>query len=283
MPGPAFEPIHLPEWAWRNGEARQVLSDRNAAGILHLAQQYAGASQHRIATATGILQGRVSEILKGNRQVTALEVFERIADGLNMPDDARVTLGLAPKRGGRAAAGLLPSSEIAHVFVDQEAAADEIRRLAQQATMVDVLAVRGLGLLGLNHSLLLGAVADGARDGPVGLRVLLLDPDSAAARQRAVEIGESPESFASGIRFTIARLRELAGTGAAAVEVACYDRLPVWRLIGIDSTLYVGAFAEAWEGHQSPLYKLTATPAGMLHRGLRRMLEDLRQHAKRII
>jgi serine/threonine protein phosphatase PrpC len=27
--------------------------------------------------------------------------------------------------------------------------------------MVDVLAVRGLGLLGLNHSLLLGAVADG--------------------------------------------------------------------------------------------------------------------------
>jgi hypothetical protein len=65
------------------------------------AQQYAGASQHRIATATGILQGRVSEILKGNRQETALEVFERNADGLNMPDDARVTLGLAPKHGPR--------------------------------------------------------------------------------------------------------------------------------------------------------------------------------------
>jgi hypothetical protein len=75
--------------------------------------------------------------------------------------------------------------------------------------MVDVLAVRGLGLLGLNHSLLLGAVADGARDAPLRLRVLLLDPDSAAARQRAVEFGESPESFASGIRFTIARLREV--------------------------------------------------------------------------
>jgi hypothetical protein len=48
--------------------------------------------------------------------------------------------------------------------------------------MVDVLAVRGLGLLGLNHSLLLGAVAEGARDAPLRLRVLLLDPDSAAAR-----------------------------------------------------------------------------------------------------
>jgi hypothetical protein len=92
--------------------------------------------------------------------------------------------------------------------------------------MVDVLAVRGLGLLGLNHSLLLGAVADGARDAPLRLRVLLLDPDSAAARQRAVEFGESPESFASGIRFTIARLREVAERGAANLEVACYDHCP---------------------------------------------------------
>jgi hypothetical protein len=92
-----------------------------------------------------------------------------------------------------------------------------------------------------------------------------------------------PESFASGIGFTIARLREVAERGIANLEVACYDRLPVWRRIGIDSTLYVGAFAEAWEGHQSPLYKLAASPAGMLQRGLRRTVEDLRQHAKRSI
>jgi hypothetical protein len=148
--------------------------------------------------------------------------------------------------------------------------------------MVDVLAVWGLGLLGLNHSLLLGAVADRAREAPLRLRVLPLDPDSAAARQRAIEIGESPESFASGIRFTIARLRELAEK-RRHLEVACYDRLPVRRLIGIDSTLYVGTLVEAWEGHQSPLYKLTASPAGMLQRGLRRTLEDLRKHAKGII
>jgi transcriptional regulator with XRE-family HTH domain len=283
MPGSTFEPIHLPEWAWRSDEARQILRDRSAAGILHMAQQYAGASQHRIATATGILQGRVSEVLKGNRQVSALEVFERIADGLNMPDDARVTLGLAPKLGGRAAAGLLPSSEIARVFTDQAAAADEIRDLARKAATVDVLAVRGLGLLSLNHSLLLGAITDGSRDAPLRLRVLVLDPDCAAARQRAGEIGESPESLSSGIRFTIARLGELADTGAVALEVACYDRLPIWRLIDVDSTMFVGAFAEAWEGHESPIYKLAASPAGMLHRGLHRMLEDLRQHSKRII
>jgi hypothetical protein len=125
--------------------------------------------------------------------------------------------------------------------------------------------------------------ADGPRAEPLRLRVLLLDPDSAPARRRAGEIGESPESLASGIRFSIARLRELAKTGAVTLEVACYDRLPVWRLIDVDSTTYVGAFAEAWEGHLSPVYKLTANPAGMLHRGLRRMFEDLRQHSKRIV
>jgi len=260
MAGSAFQPIQLPEWARRSEEASAVLRARDAAGIL---------------------QGRVSEILKGNRKVTALEVFERIADGLNMPDDACVTLGLAPRYGGRAADGSLPSTEITRVFPDQAAAASEIRLLARQATAIDVLAVRGLGLLGLNHSLLRGALTNQSREAPLRLRVLLLDPDSPAARQRAAEIGEPPESLASGIRFTLARLQEFAGTAAVALEV--YDRLPVWRLLDIDATLYVGAFAEAWEGHQSPLYKLAGTPAGMLHHALRRTFEDLRQHAKPII
>jgi hypothetical protein len=112
--------------------------------------------------------------------------------------------------------------------------------------------------------------------------VLLLDPDSAAARQRAIEIGESPSRSPAG-----SGLRSPASANwlrsAANLEVACYDRLPVWRLIGIDSTLYVGTFVEAREGHQSPLYKLTASPVGMLQCGLRWTLEDLRKHAKRII
>lgn len=74
--------------------------------------------------------------------------------------------------------------------------------------------------------------------------MLLLDPDCAATRQRAGEIGESSDSLASGIRFTIARLRELAVAGAVA---------------------------------------LVASPVGMLQRGSRRMLEALRQHSTRII
>ncbi|WP_438487469.1 hypothetical protein [Streptomyces sp. S186] len=38
----------------------------------------------------------MNEIINGRREITRLDVFERVATGLNMPDDARHLLGLAP-------------------------------------------------------------------------------------------------------------------------------------------------------------------------------------------
>jgi transcriptional regulator with XRE-family HTH domain len=64
--------------------------------IFHLLRQYAGASQTRIGIACGLTQGKVSAIMSGSHRITALEVFERIADGLGMPPEARLALGLAP-------------------------------------------------------------------------------------------------------------------------------------------------------------------------------------------
>ncbi|WP_449065466.1 hypothetical protein [Planomonospora algeriensis] len=64
--------------------------------MFNLAVKYSGATQVRISTATGIPQGRISEIIRRQRQVTDLEVFERIAAGLGLPDHARMLFGLAP-------------------------------------------------------------------------------------------------------------------------------------------------------------------------------------------
>ncbi|GAA3746951.1 transcriptional regulator with XRE-family HTH domain [Spinactinospora alkalitolerans] len=97
MPARALEPIGIPVWAWRREETRRLLQERDVAGLLRFAQRYGGASQTRLAAATGIAQGRISEILNGRKSVTAFEVFERIADGLNMPDPARMLFGLAPQ------------------------------------------------------------------------------------------------------------------------------------------------------------------------------------------
>jgi transcriptional regulator with XRE-family HTH domain len=76
--------------------------------LFHLLRQYAGASQTRIAIACGLTQGKVSAIMSGSHRVAALDVFERIADGLGMPSEARAALGLAPSRWGAAPTIAIP-------------------------------------------------------------------------------------------------------------------------------------------------------------------------------
>jgi transcriptional regulator with XRE-family HTH domain len=64
-----------------------------------LARRHCGATQHRLAAATGLTQGRISGLLRGSGgPVTSLEIWERIAEGLNLPDTARYVLGLAPEQ-----------------------------------------------------------------------------------------------------------------------------------------------------------------------------------------
>jgi transcriptional regulator with XRE-family HTH domain len=271
--------LTLPEWAWQRPEVRAALKARNVAALLKAVQQYTGASQSRIAVAIGLGQGRVSEILKGARTVTALDLFERIAAGLAMPDDARMLLGLAPRH----PAGLdhLSSSgraEILAVYPSQATARAEIEQRAARATAIEVLAVRGLGIIGMNDSLLRSRI----RDRAVAVRVQLLDPDGEAAHRRAAEIGETYGSFSAGIRLSVERLADLAGEGAA-IEAYVYDILPTWRVIGLDATLFISAFGESHEGHTSPMYKLTGSPHGALHRGFHRFMDELRRTSRRVV
>lgn len=273
-----FESITLPDAAWRTDAAVEALRSRDASGLLRLAHRH-GASQHRIANAVGILQGRVSEILRGQRKVEALEVFERIADGLAMPDHARIALGLAPRQdrsGGQSAEWF---GEIVRVFGNQAAAATDIQATARTAARIDVLAVRALGIIGMKDSLLRPAFNESSR--PIAVRVLLLDPDSNAAAARAGEIGESVEGFTAGIRMSIAQLRELSAV--ADVQVWLYEALPIWRLFGLDDTLYVSSFTATWEGHESPTYKISTGAGGALYGGFRRTFTDVLAHAQRVV
>jgi hypothetical protein len=283
MPGVTTEaptlPLTLPDWAWQRPEVRSALQQRDVSALFRAAQKYAGASQGRIATATGLLQGRVSEIIKGTRTVTALDLFERVADGLSLPDDARMLLGLAPRHpAGLDHLGSSGRAEILATYPTQSTALADIRGLASVARSIDVLAVRGLGILGLNDSMLRAAI----QSSRPAVTALLLDPECEAAQRRAAEIGESFGSFAAGIRLSVERLRELdqeIGT------VACYlySILPTWRVIGLDNTLFVSAFGESHEGHTSPMYRLAGSPHGSLHRGFRRFTTELRRTARQVV
>lgn len=229
-------------------------------------------------------QGRVNEIINRRREVVRLDIFERIAEGVGMPDDARHLLGLAAsreKRGGGPAFDLTAWPEIVRVYADQAAATEEIRKAARGAREIDVLAVRGLGLLALNHGLLRDALTRPVDEDRPMLRVALLHPDSPAVATRAAEIGESPDALSDGIRLTESRLRELADT--CHVEVYRYRTLPTWRVIRLDSVQYVGAFDAGWEGHESAAYKLVETPHGPVYRGHRRQFEALIADADRSV
>lgn len=271
--------LALPDWAWKQPKVRRALVDRDVAGLFRAAQQYAGASQSRIATATGILQGRVSEIIRGGRSVTTLELFERIADGLGMPDDARMRFGLAPRHpAGLDHLGASGRAEILAVYPSQSTARKDIAGLAATAREMEVLAVRGLGILGLNDSMLRAHI----QEAKPAVRVLLLDPDCPAAERRAAEIGESLGSFAAGIRLSVERLREL-NDEIGTVQCHLYGLLPTWRVIGLDSTLFVSAFGESHEGHTSPMYRLAGSPHGALHRGFQRFTDELRRTARQVV
>lgn len=141
-----------------------------------------------------------------------------------------------------------------------------------------MLAVRALGILGLNDSLLRANV----QRGTLTVRALLLGLDCEAAQRRAGEIGEESQSFTSGIRLSIARLREL-NEQTGTVRCYLYTMLPTWRGVSLDGTMFVSAFGETHEGHTSPMYRLANSPHGALHRGFRRFIEELLRTARQVI
>jgi transcriptional regulator with XRE-family HTH domain len=96
MPG-ANDLIHIPDSLWQRPETTAALRNRDIGRFFALLRQYAGASQTQIAIACGLTQGKVSDIMRGVQRVEKLDVFERIADGLALPDPVRVCLGLAPR------------------------------------------------------------------------------------------------------------------------------------------------------------------------------------------
>ncbi|MGH3908109.1 MAG: hypothetical protein ACRDTE_28600, partial [Pseudonocardiaceae bacterium] len=92
-----IKPITLDHAFWSQADVINALRNRDVGCLLRLIGVYAQASQTRIGTATGLSQGQVSQIVGGTRQISSIDVLERVADGLAMPDDARMVLGLAPR------------------------------------------------------------------------------------------------------------------------------------------------------------------------------------------
>ena len=98
MRASAFDPPAIPPAFWERPDVCQALRTCGMGTLFALLCQYTGLSQMRIATAVGLGQGRISEVINGTRRIRHTHVFQRIADGLDMPDHARILLGLSPRQ-----------------------------------------------------------------------------------------------------------------------------------------------------------------------------------------
>lgn len=97
MPKDAPPPIHLPDRVWNDPAVLHLCRARDANGLFRLAKKY-GTSNERIAYWTGTDAAEASRRVNGKAgQVTALHRWQHIADGLNMPDHARIALGLSAR------------------------------------------------------------------------------------------------------------------------------------------------------------------------------------------
>lgn len=101
MPRSTSDVIMIPDSFWQRPKVSEALRDRDMGRFFALVQQYTGASQTQIGIAIGWSQGKVSDLERGAAEVKHLAVFEQIADGLKLPDSARIILGLASREPSR--------------------------------------------------------------------------------------------------------------------------------------------------------------------------------------
>jgi predicted XRE-type DNA-binding protein len=102
MPGRGIDLLVIPDSFWQRHETIAALRERSMGKLFVLIHEHTGATQTQIATACGVTQPKISDIARGVQKIEELAVFTRYADGLGMPDHARITLGLAPQAATRA-------------------------------------------------------------------------------------------------------------------------------------------------------------------------------------
>src|SRR5262249_20156799 len=96
------QPAPIPDREWDEPATLAALAQRDARGLLRLGRKY-GASQYYLSaramyvTGESLTQNQISLIATGKARVEKLGVWERLAAALDMPDRARVRLGLAPR------------------------------------------------------------------------------------------------------------------------------------------------------------------------------------------
>jgi len=101
-PGGDGDSVKVPADFWDRPDVLDVLRQRELGGLLRLVRSLSGVDEGWITSAVGLPVASVVDLLRGVGAVEALSTVERVADGLVMPDHARVAVGLAASLPGSA-------------------------------------------------------------------------------------------------------------------------------------------------------------------------------------
>jgi hypothetical protein len=168
MPGRrVFDLIEIPAEFWQHPDVLDALRRRDIGRLFVLLNDATGVSQTRLAIACDTTQPKISGYMRGIAKVEELDVFERITDGLDMPDPARIALGLAPKANptSPAAAPLIPPRDTRPAL--PAPAVSGLLSADPGDSEEDDPSVRRRTFVGLTGAALFGAVlADPIRSGP---------------------------------------------------------------------------------------------------------------------
>jgi hypothetical protein len=95
----SFDPQRIPPEFWTRADVAGALCERDMTALFRVFfAAFAECTQVQLALLTGHDRADISNWVRGTRQarVGDIDVLERIAEGMAMPDAARVRLGLAP-------------------------------------------------------------------------------------------------------------------------------------------------------------------------------------------
>ena len=241
-----------------------ALARRDIGTVFKIYRQWTGATQTQIAAVCGLPQSHVSDIMNGRRQVTSLEIFERIADGIGIP---RGRIGLAERPGavpeprtepGSPAADV--PSDVVRVYPSRAAVPAELWRtlFAGARHQVDVLVIAGL-FLPDGHADFTAVLRRKGAEG-VNIRYALGDPDSPAVALRGDEEGIG-DGLAARTRITLTYLASLRD--APGIELRLHATTLYNSIYRFDGDMLVNPHVYGAPAAHSPVMHLRAQPGGL--------------------
>ncbi|GAA2370937.1 helix-turn-helix transcriptional regulator [Streptomyces cuspidosporus] len=106
----------IPEILWSHPQLVAAVTSEDWGAVFRTYRKLTGLSQTKLGERVGLAQSDVSDIERGRRQVTSVEVRQRIVSGLDLPPDpqataARLTADTAPVT-GVAVPGAVPDEDL---------------------------------------------------------------------------------------------------------------------------------------------------------------------------